>query len=235
MHMTDPFDNHDEPAEGRFSKITALFTVVLGITAIVTNFQTCKALREGRESFEASQRVIQEQADAAKSQAGTAQRQFQALERAWIGIESIDTVAQNIGKIKQKEVPFETTVLLKNYGGSFATDIKLNLAVTSEEKELADAANAICSDSWPTPSSARHIAIFPNKTAPYQVAWAKKKVLTGRPLAFLIGCFLYGDPVTECRNQRTCHWTRFCYRARYDQSNRGKVVHDLWQDYNDAH
>lgn len=46
-----------QPTEAPFQKVIAIFTVILGFSALVTNFQTCRALHEGRDSAHAAQRA----------------------------------------------------------------------------------------------------------------------------------------------------------------------------------
>jgi hypothetical protein len=44
-----------QPSKGTMNKAIVLLTVVLAATAIITNFQTCNALRDSRQAFQTSQ------------------------------------------------------------------------------------------------------------------------------------------------------------------------------------
>jgi hypothetical protein len=49
-------DSHRSPAKNHTEHWIMLFTAILAATAIVTNFQTCRALRDSQRTFETSQR-----------------------------------------------------------------------------------------------------------------------------------------------------------------------------------
>jgi hypothetical protein len=186
---------------------------------------------------------------------GVAYRQWEAMlaantnsetaleitQRAWIGIDEIKVVRTNVGNITPSDVQLQITLILRNFGHSLATDIRMNFDGAADEKHLAVVAERVCWDkSFPLPI--RHISIFPDRTTPYafgsMLPAERIKVLDKYPMPFMIGCFTYADPYNGLctdKDRRECHWTRFCYRTRYDPNTDSKVVYDLWNDYNDAH
>jgi hypothetical protein len=52
----DELDGQPDPAKNYTERWIMLFTAALAATAIITNFQTCSALRDNRSTFEESQR-----------------------------------------------------------------------------------------------------------------------------------------------------------------------------------
>jgi hypothetical protein len=166
---------------------------------------------------------------------------FVATQRAWIGIDDVKIVPTYFGNVAPDDVQSQITLVLRNFGNSLATNIRMNWNGAPDEKHLAAVAEGVCWDnSFPLPI--RHISIFPNKTTPYlfgsTLPAERIKILDKEPMPFIVGCFTYADPYTsECTDtdRKRCHWTRFCYRTRYDPSTASKLVYDLWNDYNDAH
>lgn len=67
-----PSNHEQQIAEGPFLKVTAIFTVILGLAAIVTNLQTCSALRDNRDAVAESERLARDQ--------------FQAAQRPWVDV-----------------------------------------------------------------------------------------------------------------------------------------------------
>lgn len=105
--VNDPSANkNNQPSEGAFIKITAVFTVVLGIAAIVTNLQTCSALRESRHDFD---QTIEQ----TKRLADNAEKQLTYSQRPWVG-PGIITVVKPLAHGE----PMEITVVSENGGRS---------------------------------------------------------------------------------------------------------------------
>jgi hypothetical protein len=166
---------------------------------------------------------------------------FGATQRAWLGIDAIDVARTHVGNLRPEDVQTETTVTVKNFGASLATSIEMNWNLARDKTELRKEAETICyGEPAPLTSVIRHITIFPSKTASYVFGGIlpaeRIKVRDKAPIPFLIGCFTYGDPYTDCTDtdRLNCHWTRFCYRGRYDPGTESALVYDLWNDYNDA-
>ncbi len=64
----------------------AAFTVVLGLTAIITNIQTCRALKEGRADFKDQQASILSVISQTKRLADSAREQFEVTERPHVSL-----------------------------------------------------------------------------------------------------------------------------------------------------
>ena len=95
--ISDPSaDDNYNPSEGTFIKITAVFTVLLGIAAIVTNLQTCSALRESRHDFD---QTIEQ----TKRLADNAEKQLTYSQRPWVG-PGIITVVKPLAHGQQMQV-----------------------------------------------------------------------------------------------------------------------------------
>jgi hypothetical protein len=119
----------DQPAEGPFQKIIAVFTVVLGIAAIMTNFQTCHALRDSRDSFAQSQ--IQ------------SRQQFEAAQRPYVGIGTPEgKIAEYRPSTKANEKG-SLIVEVYNAGASTATNLIVNMWTSLSPEPSEEALNHI--------------------------------------------------------------------------------------------
>jgi hypothetical protein len=64
----------------------------------------------------------------------TARETFTATQRAWVGIYSVNIERTHVGKIGPQDVQFQTTFMLKNFGGSLATDIRFAWALANNPR-----------------------------------------------------------------------------------------------------
>lgn len=77
----------------------------------------------------ATQRQVRETVAAmrvAKEANQIARKQLEASQRSWIGIDAIEVTRTHVGHIGPGDVQTQTTLIVKNFGHSLATDISMN-------------------------------------------------------------------------------------------------------------
>jgi hypothetical protein len=171
-----------------------------------------------------------QEARSAATAAMVAREQFEATQRAWIGVDSVEV--KNVTQIpKSSYYSFSVFVNGKNFGHVPAKNVEVTLDIADSLGQLAEKAKTICRGSR-FATRKTDVTLFPDKTFPFSLAGAVSIHGTSFQPQWLIGCFIYGDDFRKCETIENCRYTRFCYMQT--QETEGLPKYALYYRYNDA-
>lgn len=198
------------------TQMAIVFTTLGGIfVAICTLLVLNKNVAETRR-----------QATAAATEAKIASDQFEATERAWVGVDSVEV--KDLTRMPDGSYSFSLFVNGKNFGHAPATNIKVAWDIATSPDELAKKASTICKGRK-FGVLTTDVTLFPDKTFPFILGTSEGQSES----RWLIGCFIYGDAFRKCEKMDDCRDTRFCYAESRDKA--GLPQYLLRYQYNDTH
>lgn len=215
-------DNPQTRGERYFYLGTQAALVVITGIGIAIAICTLKSLNK-------SVNAANKQAAAAATQATIAREQFEATQRAWIGVDSVEV--KNVARIPQSSYSFSIFVNGRNFGHAPATNIKVAWDLAATPDDLAKKAKTICHGRQ-FGTLKTDVTLFPDQIFPFILGAASPIPETLAQPTWLIGCFIYGDAFRKCDTIENCRYTRFCYGQT--RASTGLPKYSMRYQYNDA-